>query len=124
VICYTLKLYLVLGIIDVIRAYPNWKLIVPTGSEAVFAFKAEQDPDYANFWVRLQTLPEKMIYSSFKEGLSRIAQDDSVMLSQDIFIKSFVMSNPFYAQKLQVLSTGKKEQGYIKVEHNTFMSRD
>jgi hypothetical protein len=108
----------------VIRAYPNWNLIVPTGSEAVFAFKAEQDPDYANFWVRMQTLPEEMIYSSFEEGLRMIAQDDSVMLSQDIFIKSFLISNPFYAQKLQVMSTGKKEQGLIKFEHHTFLSRD
>jgi hypothetical protein len=113
-----------LGIIDVIRAYPNWNLIVPPGWEANIALKAEQDPDYANFWARLQTRPEEMTYRSFKEGLSTIAQDDSVMLSHDIFIKGFLMSNPFHVQKLKVLSTERKDQEFNKFEHHTFLFRD
>jgi hypothetical protein len=38
------------GINDVIRAYPEWKLVFFTGTEAYFSLKAECDPDYAKFW--------------------------------------------------------------------------
>jgi hypothetical protein len=114
----------VLGIIDVIRAYPNWNLIVLTSWESNIALKADQDPDYADFWARLQTLPGETTFRSFKEGLWTISQYDSVMLSQDILLKSFRMSNPFHVQKLEVLSTGRKEQGFIKFKHHTFLSTD
>jgi hypothetical protein len=64
----------------------------------------------------MQTCPGKMMYRSFKEGLRTIAQDDSVMLSDDILLKSFLKSNPFYAQKFEVLSTGRKKPESIKFE--------
>jgi hypothetical protein len=38
------------GITDVIRAYPEWKLVLFNGTEVVFALGAERDPDYAKFW--------------------------------------------------------------------------
>jgi hypothetical protein len=114
----------VLGITDVIRAHPNWNLIVPPGWEAFIALKAEQDPDYSNFWARLQTRPEEMTYRSFQEGLSLIAKEDYVMLNDDIIIESFLMSNPFHVQRLKILSTGRKYQGCIKFELYSSLSRN
>jgi hypothetical protein len=46
------------GITDVIRAYPEWKLVFYKGTEAVFALGAEWDPDYAKFWDVILTIFE------------------------------------------------------------------
>jgi hypothetical protein len=48
------------GIVDVIRAYPNWQLIYRrySGSDIMFQLKAKHDPDYANYWARVLANPQ------------------------------------------------------------------
>ena len=62
------------SIYDVFRAYPDWKLIFKDGLEILFAVPAMSDPDYAEYWKRVQADPEAFKYKTLKDGLDIIAK--------------------------------------------------
>jgi hypothetical protein len=50
------------GIIDVMRAYPDWKLMFNSGTDVLFALPAKYDSDYAKYWARVLSNPEETKY--------------------------------------------------------------
>jgi hypothetical protein len=50
---------------DVMRAYPDWNLIMQQGTDVYFAYHAlNGDPDYKRFWDRAVDNPDETVYKS------------------------------------------------------------
>ena len=53
---------------QVMQAYPDWKLQCQMGMEVFFVYQAEDgDPDYVNFWERVQNAPDETVFESDSE---------------------------------------------------------
>ena len=80
---------------DVIRAYPRYKLMMQDGNDIRFETLALQgDPDYADFWWRVENLPEETVFGTIDEGLDRIFSGPFVMDAIDTMIRSHFLENP------------------------------
>jgi hypothetical protein len=104
---------------DVIHAYPDWKLVIYSGSKAKFALKAEYDKDYAEFWARVQASPHDSTYNSIEEGLSLIAEYKIVMQTSNNKIKAHLTANPIHDRRLKSLVTQKNIQNCIAFPFNS-----
>ena len=77
---------------DVIRAYPDWKLMMQHGTEIYFLPYVEScDPDYIKFWERVQEIPEESVFQGIAGAVNE-HENDSVVIyvsqsSIDVFIK-------------------------------------
>ena len=55
---------------DVIRAYPDWKLLMQSGTDIYFLPYLDGDygdEDYIKFWRRVKEVPEDSVYSGFEK---------------------------------------------------------
>jgi hypothetical protein len=93
------------GIVDVMREYPDWKLMFKAGSEVDFSLPASDDPDYAEYWTRAQLYPEEARFNTIKEGLDMMNNDRIVLSIQDSLLKGYFRANPFHVQRLDIFST-------------------
>jgi hypothetical protein len=93
--------------VDVIRAYPDWKLVIMIGAKSKIALKATHDPDYANFWARIESSPEETTFYSIEQGLNRIANKKAVMLTSKEVIMGYLVENPTHVHRLETLVTEK-----------------
>jgi hypothetical protein len=107
------------NITDVIQAYPDWKLVIYSGSKAKFALHAEYDHDYADFWARVQASPHDSTYNSIEEGLSLIAENKMVMQTSNNKIKAHLTANPIHVQRLKSLVTQKNIHNCIAFPFNS-----
>ena len=65
---------------DVIRAYPDWKLLMQSGTEIYFLPYVESgDEDYITFWERVTDSPEDSVYTGFENTVQE-RMDDRVVL--------------------------------------------
>ena len=79
---------------DVIRAYPEWKLVVRSGYEHyIYTHVLQGDPDYVEFWNRHLQDKENTVYNSEKEGIEAITGGKVVILAFDKLI-AFLKDNP------------------------------
>ena len=68
------------GLNDVLKAFPNWKLIFQEGSEVFFSEPAVlKDPDYARFWSHAQSNPDVTKFETVAHGVQMLKQDKTVM---------------------------------------------
>ena len=115
---------------DVLRAYPNFNLMMETGNDVHFNRKALyvsikifilfhqmmspsmpfQDPLYAEFWSRVQDDPEKTVYKNIEEGLSTIQNVENVIHVSYEILLGYFRSNPFAYHKIKVFD--KKKGNY------------
>jgi hypothetical protein len=69
--------------VDVMRAYPDYKLITQTNNQVYFIYNVEAgDPDYVAFWDRFQNNPEETIFKKTQEALLRMETERVVPLFQ------------------------------------------
>ena len=70
-------------ILDVMRAYPDYKLITQTNNQVYFIYKVQDgDPDYVAFWDRFQNKPEETIFKKTQDALMRMETERVVPLFQ------------------------------------------
>ena len=87
---------------EVIRAYPEWNLLVFRGTEPTYMLYAEQgDPDYKAIMNRVGSDPESSIYHTMEEGMMRLRDGRTVLHTTKERLNSFINENP------QVLTTQK-----------------
>ena len=88
---------------DVIRSYPDWKLQILTGSDALYQPKAlAGDPEYMAFWERVESDPEQSIYPNIEEGLKRLLEDQVVIDVSSAMFRGYFMEHPFHQQELKI----------------------
>ena len=88
---------------DVMRAYPDWNLIFKDGAEINFVtFVLQGDQDFMEYWTRDQADPTETRVGSIKEGLDRIAQEQTVFFIDDGQLKGWLRANPFHVQRLDI----------------------
>jgi hypothetical protein len=64
-----------------------------------FAYRAlAGDPDYASFWERAQSNPEKTVYHDTSEGLKLIEMGSVIMHTEVGLLKGFLKEHPFFSQ--------------------------
>jgi hypothetical protein len=105
--------------VNVIRAYPDWKLVFYSGGEAKWALKAESNADYANFWARAKSSPQDSTYNSIEEGLSTVAESKTVMHIDNDMINGYFVENPTHVQILEKLVTEKNIHKCIAFPFNS-----
>ncbi len=65
---------------DVIRAYPDWKLMMIKGNDVHYAFRAlSGDPDYKAFWDRTKTDPAGSVFDTMEEGMKKLKEGQFVV---------------------------------------------
>ena len=70
-------------ITDVMRAYPDYKLITQTNNQVYFIYKVQDgDPDYVAFWERFQNYPDETIFKKTQDALLRMETERVVPLFQ------------------------------------------
>ena len=70
-------------IVDVMRAYPDYKLITQTNNAVYFIYKVEEgDPDYVAFWDRYNNKKEETIFKKTTEALQRMETERVVPIFQ------------------------------------------
>ena len=70
-------------IVDVMRAYPDYKLITQTNNQIYFIYKVEEgDPDYVAFWDRYNNKKEETIFKKTTEALQRMETERVVPIFQ------------------------------------------
>ena len=107
------------GILNVMRAYPDWTLLYIDGEQANFAIPAKTDTDYKQYWDRVQQNREEFEVSSMAKGLDQIAINNKVLFVDDGQLKGFHHSNPNHRQKVEVFATVRKSYGNILLTHNS-----
>ena len=67
---------------DVIRAYPDWKLLMQSGTDIYFLPYLDgnySDGDYVSFWQRVKDFPEDSVYSGFEKTVKERMHDSVVL---------------------------------------------
>jgi hypothetical protein len=107
------------SIFDVMKAYPDWKLMFLDGNEAIFAVTAENDPDYEKYWARVQESPNENKFKSLKEGLDIISKTQTVMYIDNAMLRGYFKANPFHLQRLDVFATVIRSASTLIFPHNS-----
>lgn len=65
---------------DVMRAYPEWNLLMLKGNEVNYVYQAlNGDPDYAPFWERTKTRPDSSVVADIAQGVERLREGQFVL---------------------------------------------
>ena len=87
---------------DVLRAYPDWKLITEKALQVFFqgnSVPQGEEDLYSDFMDRLNNDPEDTTIADVKEGLSKLDEEQAVLFTLSSSYKAFFRSNPFHDQK-------------------------
>ena len=80
---------------DALMAFPEWKTMVRKGNQRNFKELAEEGiPIYVEFWKRLETVPEEVIYGGIKEGMELIANDQIIIHISGKALNQYFKNNP------------------------------
>ena len=102
---------------DVIRAYPDWKLMMKSGTDIYFRPYVSNDTDYKNFWNRVEKNPTESVYKSIA-GVIHQHEKDSVVIhvsEADVDVYSKNERN----DKLEVFHKGSSEYFNLIVPNNS-----
>ena len=84
-------------IVDVMRAYPDYKLITQTNNQVYFIYKVDDgDPDYVEFWDRFINKPEETIFKKTQDALQRMETERVVPIFQGGSLKGVIILNIAY----------------------------
>ena len=65
---------------DVMRAYPNWKLLMQSGTDIYFLPYVESgDEDYTAFWKRVEENPKDSVYKGFEDTVKERKNDHVIL---------------------------------------------
>ena len=65
---------------EAIQAYPDWKLYMKKGDDIIFMPKVQScDPDYLEYWIRVQNNRDHTMYKSLDDGLVKIRNGQSII---------------------------------------------
>ena len=65
---------------EVMKAYPDWRLLMRSGFEAYYINHVEAgDEDYVKFWKRVKTQPEKNTFSGIEDAISKHSRSPVVI---------------------------------------------
>ena len=103
---------------DVIRAYPDWNLMLQEGNEFLFLSKAMAgDQDYQDFVDRMEDIENDddeeevdVKFSSIKEGLDKLLEGQNVIQVTDSMLNGFFHSNPFHQQNLKTFASARRSR--------------
>ena len=102
---------------EVIRAYPDWNLMLLDGNEFPFVSKAMAgDQDYQDFVDRMRDVENEYVdgdvkFSSIKEGLDKLLEGPNVIQVTDGMLNGYFHSNPFHQQNLKGPSINDVQSG-------------
>ena len=93
---------------DVITAYPAWKLMIRPGSLINIIPHIERgDPNFIEFWDRVQNKPEETLFSSIGDVLTNHKNDPVVILTPRSLIDWHnKYGNPEQQGMLEIISVG------------------
>ena len=91
------------SIYDVMRSYPDWKLMMKSGYDIYFLPKVLQDDiEYIKFWERVQENPEETVFQTITEGMNKILMGQFVIYLERGQLLGYIKANPSRNQKLKV----------------------
>ena len=93
---------------EVMRAYPDWKLLMQEGTDIYFMPYVESgDEDYKKFWKRVEETPEEAVYSGFEKTVIERFHDPVVLHVSQSAINVFKKnSQNEEADELEVFGEG------------------
>ena len=77
------------------------------------------DPLYAEFWDRVQTLPEETVVANIKEGLEVIKNERAVLHVQFGTFLGFFRESPNFYQNIKVFGKGRAEYSSLIINRNS-----
>ena len=88
--------------------------------EVFFVYQAQDgDPDYVNFWERVENLPDETVFETESEGIRRMREEFGVVLFEEGRLKGYTKDNPAAQQGLKVFDKTKKEFYNMIVTNNS-----
>ena len=103
---------------EVIKAYPDWNLMLLEGNEFLFLSKAMAgDQDYIDFVDRMEDNKEEdedIKFSSIKEGLEKLLEGQNVIQVTDGMLNGHFHSNPFHQQNLKTFANARSRYPFSK----------
>ena len=76
-------------------AYPEWKTMIRRGNDRNFRELAEEGiPVYVEFWNRLEETPEEVYYSSIKDGVDLIRNEQVIIHISGKALRQYFKSSP------------------------------
>ena len=75
---------------EVIRAYPDWKLMMRAGWENDFlGYIESNDLDYIKFWNRVQEKPQESVYNRIEDVIEKHGRDSVVIYDTQSAVDSY-----------------------------------
>ena len=98
---------------DVIRAWPDWKLLLRNGDDVfIYSFADNGDADYLAYWNRLKANREENEYGPISEGVEKIRSGKYVLSGTESNFQAYFNENPAERTKQTLLLL--KEKLYYK----------
>ena len=93
---------------DVMRAYPDWKLLMQSGTDIDYLPYVESgDEDYIKFWKRVKKTPDDFVFTEFEKTLSERRQDRVVLPTSQSAVNVYKKhSKDGIAEELEVFGHG------------------
>ena len=93
---------------DVMRTYPEWKLLMMQGTEISYVPYVDMgDPDYVAFMDRVTSNPEDLTFDTMEEGITRLRNGHTVIYVPQEGFNSFINSNDYVMANQRLLVFGK-----------------
>ena len=99
---------------DVMRTYPEWKLLMMQGTEISYVPYVEMgDPDYGAFMDRVSSNPEDLTFNTMEEGIARLRNGRTVIYVPKEGFNSFINSNTNVMVNQRLLVFGKHKESTL-----------
>ena len=93
---------------DVMRAYPDWNLMMQSGNDIYFISRAmDGDKDFNTFLDRKRDKPSETVFSDVEDGLAKLEEGRNVIHVYEGMLKGFFRTHPYHHQRLKVFATEK-----------------
>jgi len=101
--------------LDVVRAYPQFKLLVDEVTIAPYVLNANAgDEDWMKFKQRWEKKPEEVFYNGLANGVEKLTRDSSYIVSTNKgLLKGFYKQNPFFPLHLRLF--GEQKQSFLGI---------
>ena len=93
---------------EVMREYPDWKLMMRKGNDVYFVYKVQEgDPDYVAFWNLVTNEPHKAVFETVGEGMEKVLSGFYVAQMQEGSIKGWIRDHPIQGEKVKIFGRGR-----------------
>ena len=105
---------------EVMRKYPDWKLMMRYGNDVYYINKVQEgDPDYVAFWDRVINEPDESVFKSVGEGMNEVLNGFYVAQMQEGSIKGWIRDNPIDGEKVQIFGRGRASYYTLILTNNS-----